>query len=207
MFHLVQVNCETDFVAKNEKFQSLVSVVTHALFDHQPEEKSSESPSPLLFTQEQLSQLKASQTANSGSLGDMIAGSVGVLGENLILRRACLLTSSLGGLLCGNVYNNLSPISTDVALGKYAAVLHLSPTEGDFGSDVEAVTSLGNTIGQHIIGLDPLVVNEGDGGVTDPAKVLTKQGFLLDEEVNVGDMLTKCNSTVTHFVRYALGET
>lgn len=194
------MNCETDFVAKNENFQSLVSTVTHTLLD-QPQTASPSSVTTTFYNSEGLSTLTS---ANSASLGDTLASSVGQLGENLVLQRGCLLTSNEGCVVCGNVYNNLAPHS-DLVMGKYAAMVHLSPTnEADF-ADQEAIERLGRDIGQHIIGVSPLVVNEGDMDVSDPTKVLTKQSFVLDEDVNVGDMLAQQGARVTEFVRYAIG--
>jgi elongation factor Ts len=187
------VNCETDFVAKNENFQSLVSTVTHTLFAHRP--------FPAHLTAEDLAKLEDSE---GKSLSDAVAGSVGRLGENLVLQRGCLLSSGEEGMVCGHVYNNVVP-QGDVAMGKYAALLHITPTRGSF-EDEDAIAMLGQDLGQHIIGINPEVINEGDNGVSDPTKVLTKQGFVLDESRIVGDMLNENNAQVTQFVRYALGE-
>lgn len=199
----LQINCETDFVAKNENFQSLVSTVTHTLFSHQPAAEQTRLSSTV-FTTEELGRLDANQESGVATIGDAVAGLVGRLGENLVLQRGCLLSSSDEGILCGHVYNNLLPHG-DIAVGKYAAMLHLVPTKGLF-EDCEAIEKLGCNLGQHIIGLNPAVINEGDEGVNDPSKVLTKQSFVLDENMNIGDMLNEHDAQVTHFVRYALRE-
>lgn len=107
--------------------------------------------------------------------------------------------------MCGHVYNNISP-DPEVAMGRYAALLHLQPTSGGGFEDLEAVRKLGSDIGQHIIGMSPSVIDD-DKDAHDPNKVLTKQGFVLDDETSVGEMLAKHNAKVATFVRYALGET
>ncbi len=150
-------------------------------------------------------ELLALQCPDSGTIGDKAASYVGQLGENILLQRGCLLKSSEGGVMCGHVYNNVSPDAA-VSMGMYAALVHLEPTNGVF-EDLDAVKQLGGEIGQHIIGLNPSVINDGDDGVTDPNKVLTKQGFVLNDEVNVGEMLAQHKAKVTTFIRYALGET
>ena len=187
-------------MARNENFQSLVSTVTHALFADQT------SPfetvvSSAYYTAEELGRLETGQAA---SLGDAVASSVGRLGENLVLQRGCVVSTCEEGMVCGHVYNNISPHG-EVAMGKYAALLHLMPTSGSFG-DREAIAKLGQDLGQHIIGINPEVINEGDNGVGDLSKVLTKQSFVLDESMNVGDMLNDHGAQVTQFVRYALGD-
>lgn len=201
--HLLQVNCETDFVAKNDQFQSLVSTVTHGLFSHQPTpaEVDQTTLSSTFLTAEELGKL---ETSDQVVLGDAVASAVGHLGEKLVLQRGCLLSSSKEGLLCGQAYNNLLP-EGDIAVGKYAALLHLVPIRGPF-EDCEAIEKLGCNLGQHIIGMNPEVVNEGDKNISDSSKVLTKQTFVLDDTVNIGDMLREHGAQVTGFVRYALGE-
>lgn len=202
---LLQVNCETDFVAKNANFQSLVSTATQTLFDQKTSELPGQTSPPLtVFTSGELTKLETRQDSKLLSLGDAVAASVGLLGENLVLQRGCVLRSSSEGVLCGEVYKNSLP-GGGVAVGKYATLLHLTPTEGSFG-DREAIEKLGRDLSQHIIGINPAVINEGDSGISDPSKVLTQQNFVLDEDVKVGDMLDKCGARVTEFVRYALGE-
>ena len=192
-------------MAKNEKFQSLVLATTLSVFD--TPDPTLTTPSTITpFTQDQLSQLQATQEPNSPSLGDVLAGSVGLLGENLVLQRGCTLTSSEGaGLVCGHIYNNMSPMP-DITMGRYGALLHLASTSGEF-TDMEAVKKLGHNIAQHIIGANPAVINVGEEGVDDVTEVLTQQLFVLNEEVSVGDLLAEQGAKVTKFVRYALGET
>ena len=196
----MQVNCETDFVAKNEKFETLVTTVTRALLNHQPPNCQGADLSSVFFTHEDLQQL---QDTSSRPLANLVAESVGFLAENIILKRGCLMASSQG-VISGHVYNSRLS-SDDLAMGKYGALLHLLPSNETF-SDVQVIENLGQKLGQHIIGLNPLVINEGDEGITDPAKVLNRQEFVLDNKVIVGDMLAKNDAKITKFVRYSLGE-
>ena len=202
-----QVNCETDFVAKNENFQSLVSTAAQALFDHQD----SNNLQSTFLGPEELARLEtqSSHSPSPSPLSDVVASTVGRLGENLVLQRGCLLTSGSDGVLCGEAYNALSP-GGGVLLGKYAALLHLVPAAaegGGCGENMEAIAKLGRGLGQHVIGINPAVIEEGDEGISDPGRVLTKQNFVLDESLVVGDMLSQHGARVAEFVRYALGET
>lgn len=186
-------------MARNEHFHSLVSTVTRALFADQTSPLET-GISSAYYTAEELGRL---ETDTATSLGDAVASSVGRLGENLVLQRGCVVATDEEGMVCGHVYNNVSPHG-EVAMGKYAALLHLMPASGSFG-DREAIGKLGQDLGQHIIGINPEVINEGDNGVSDSSKVLTKQNFVLDESRNIGDMLNEHGAQVTQFVRYALG--
>ena len=107
------------------------------------------------------------------------------------------------GLLCGHVYGHQSLGLGDLKMGKYAALVHLQPDANGFSGDSQA---LGRNISQHIIGMNPEAIEVGED-MLDSAKVLTKQEFVLDDTVNVGDMLSSHGAKVTKFVRYAVGET
>nr|CAG4652205.1 EOG090X0EI4 [Triops cancriformis] len=82
---MVEVNCETDFVARNEKFHSLVSQATQSclrqitsnMTDNQESKK-------VVISAQDLS----SYAGSEGSLADLVALNIGMLGENLVLRRA-----------------------------------------------------------------------------------------------------------------------
>ena len=170
--------------------------MTRALLDVDP--KSS------YFTRDELLALRCPE---AGTVGDQAASSVGQLGENIVVQRGCLLGSREDGVMCGHVYNNVSS-DPEVVMGRYAALLHLQPTNGIGFEDLEAIRRLGSDIGQHIIGMNPTVIDDSDEDArNNPSQVLTKQGFVLDDEVSVGDMLAKHGAKVTTFVRYALGET
>ncbi len=179
-----------------------MSTVVHSLLNHNnPTFADSASLSSIFYTREDLGPLKA---LHSTPLADVTAEAVGHLGENLILQRGCLLTSSRG-ILSGKVYNG--HLSSDgVSMGKYAALLHLTSSENNDFVNSQGIEKLGQDIGQHIIGMNPAVVHEGDDNINDPTKVLTKQGFVLDDGISVGDMLSNHGANVTKFVRYALGE-
>ena len=154
--------------------------------------------SAAFLTNDEIGQLKSEH--DSRTLADMTAEFVGFLAENLVLQRACVMCASQG-VLCGHVYGNQLLDPHGFKMGKYAALLHLQPNDDDFSGDPQI---LGKNISQHIIGMNPEVVEED--GVVDPAKVLTKQGFVLDDSVSIGDMLASHGARVTKFVRYAVGE-
>lgn len=193
-------------MAKNEKFQSLVSSATSSLIDSQPVPKLPSIASH--FIEEDLSALKSSQDPDTPSLLDLVASYVGQLGERIVLQRGFVLSSSRG-LVCGQVYNNCSP-RPGLSMGRYATLLHLAPTTDDRSfTDLQATRKLGHNVGLHIIGANPTCIREGEeeeGGTDDPTRVLVNQPFLLDEQITIGEMLTRHDAKVTKFVRYALGE-
>lgn len=82
---LVEVNCETDFVARNNQFKSLVENVVKSCFKY-PVEKSG-SYGKRFINSDELSKLKS---PNGQLLENEVALLVGNIGENIILKRATL---------------------------------------------------------------------------------------------------------------------
>ena len=199
---LLKVNCETDFVARNEKFHALVEKVTHATLNGcnpQPL-PSTDIPSLVTLDTQSLGALRVGPGA--GSMSDLVAESIGLLSENIVLGRACLMAVKKG-MLCGYTYSPSSIPPSTVAMGTYAAIVHLLPAGKDW-TDMEAAKSLGVQIGQHIVGMNPSsVYGNSETENTDP---LVEQKYLLDNTRTVGELLKQTNIKVSSFVRYALSE-
>ena len=207
VYLLTQLNCETDFVARNEKFQTLLSSVTEtALTTLSHGGPPSSIPLSVgCLTRDDILPLRIN---GEQTVGDLVALTVGHLGENLVVSRGCVMAASRG-LLCGFVYNNMASAASAVTMGTYGALVHLLPAGGDTGkefSDPEAVCKLGQKVCQHIVGMNPEVTELESKGVNDAGKALLSQEYLLDQSLTVGELLEKNRATVTKFVRYALGE-
>ncbi|PNJ44467.1 TSFM isoform 8, partial [Pongo abelii] len=85
---LVEVNCETDFVSRNLKFQQLVQQVALGTMMHCQTLKDQPSTySKGFLNSSELSGLPAGPD-REGSLKDQLALAIGKLGENMILKRA-----------------------------------------------------------------------------------------------------------------------
>ncbi len=141
------------------------------------------------------------QTRNQ-TLADKVAESVGQLGENISISRGCVMAASQG-LICGFVYNNVSPSGSDAQLGTYGALLHMLPSEDNREtSSHEQMTNVGQQICQHVVGMDV-----GDAASRkDLISTLLEQSFLFDSSVTVGELLANNGLSVTRIIRYALGE-
>lgn len=211
----VQVNCETDFVARNDRFQSLVSSITKATLTHL---------SPKLLTNTNLASLDRltsysimSITGNEtgtgerpGTIADRVAETVGHLQEKIAISRGCTLSFS-NGLLCSHVYNNRA-IAQDgdgdgVRMGTYGTILHMVAVDSSDSlitrDNLSELKLFGERICQHIVGANPVFVEESS---TEESQTLVNQKFLFDDSVTVGELLVKNGVRVTRFVRYALGE-
>ena len=217
---IAEVNSETDFVARNDQFQSIVGNVAKLALDAGGDVgKLSEMPYP------------GSGRSVSAELTDAIAK----IGENMNLRRTATL-SVTDGVIGSYVHNTVK-----AGLGKLGVIVALEST-----GDKVALVSLGKQIAMHIANTNPLSISPDDidqdvvarerAIFTEQAKesgkpaevdakmvegrvrkfyeesTLLAQTFVIDGETKVADVVKNAEKDlgasikVTGFVRYALGE-
>jgi elongation factor Ts len=129
----IEVNSQTDFVAKNDQFQSFVrDVVAIAL------EKGDD-----------VEALKAQAMPNGGTVEDALVANISTIGENQVLRRAKSVEVAKGAII-PYVHNSAGP-----GLGKIGVLVAL---ESDAGVDV--LEPLGKQIAMHIAAAFPLALDE-----------------------------------------------
>ncbi|KQM41101.1 translation elongation factor Ts [Sphingomonas sp. Leaf10] len=129
----IEVNSQTDFVAKNDQFQSFVrDVVAIAL------EKGDD-----------VETLKGQTMPNGGTVEDALVANISTIGENQVLRRAKAVEVAKGAVI-PYVHNSAGP-----GLGKIGVLVAL---ESDAGVDV--LEPLGKQIAMHIAAAFPLALDE-----------------------------------------------
>ncbi len=133
---VVEVNSETDFVAKNEQFQDFVRNVTHVAL-----ETGADSADALL----------AATYPAGGTVQDALTNNVATIGENQNVRRVKLLNVKEGAVV-SYVHN-----AAATGLGKIGVLVAL---ESSAGADV--LEPLGKQIAMHIAAAFPLALN-GEG--------------------------------------------
>ena len=217
----VEVNSQTDFVAKNEIFQSFVREVT----------------SIALEKGDDIDVLKAAPMAAGGSIEEVLVANIATIGENQVLRRAKAVSVASGAVI-PYVHNAAAP-----GMGKIGVLVAL---ESDAGVDV--LEPLGKQLAMHIAaafplalsveGLDPDVVEReaailreknAEKIVGKSAEVAEKilngpiekfkkenalltQAFVMDGKTPVADVIAKAGKdagatiTLTDYVRFQLGE-
>ncbi len=77
---VVEVNSETDFVARNESFQGLVKMIAHVA----------------LKTGSDVEAIKAAPATSAGTVNDALTSAIATIGENMNLRRAAVLCGFSG---------------------------------------------------------------------------------------------------------------
>ncbi len=132
---VVEVNSETDFVAKNEQFQDFVRNVSTLA----------------LQVNGDVEALKAAAYPTGGTVEEKLTENIATIGENQSLRRAALLQVS-EGIVVSYVHNAVAP-----GMGKIGVLVAL-----ESAASAEALQTLGKQIAMHIAAANPLAL-DADG--------------------------------------------
>jgi len=215
---LVEVNSETDFVARNDHFQGLVKMIADVA----------------LKTGADVAAIKAAK-AGPMTVEEAISSAIATIGENMTLRRAAVLSVSQG-VVGSYMHNQISD-----GLGKIGVLVALESS----GSKDE-LTALGRQVAMHIAssnpialdaaGVDPAVIKREKDILADKFRqqgkpeamiekitesglktfykeqTLLEQAFIFDDKKSVSQALKEAEGKVggpikiAGYVRYALGE-
>ena len=149
---LVEVNAETDFVARNEGFQELVRRIAALA----PQAKGD------------LEALKAARIEATGrTVADEITQAIAVIGENINLRRTAYLEVEQG-VVAGYLHNLLAP-----GLGKLGVLVALSSA-----GDKVRVAEIGKQLAMHVAATNPQAVSIAE---LDPAVVERERAIYADQ--------------------------
>ncbi len=132
---LVEVNSETDFVARNPDFQALVSGIAQAA----------------LTTDGSVPAILTAKMPSGQAVEDAIKSAVATIGENMTLRRAALLTVDKGAV-ASYIHGAVAP-----GLGKIGVIVGLESP-----GDQEKLAQLGKQVAMHVAAASPIAVRSSD---------------------------------------------
>jgi elongation factor Ts len=216
---MIELNSETDFVARNDQFQTLAKSVAEAA----------------LKTDGTVEAVLRAPLAKGETVESAITDAVATIGENMTLRRAASLSVD-EGVVASYVHAAIGP-----GLGKIGVIVGLKSA-----GDKEKLTALGRQIAMHIAAASPLAVDadridketlareraifaeqaresgkpenivekmvEGRMRKFFEESTLLKQAFIMDSERTVETVLKDAAKevggpvSVTDFVTFRLGE-
>jgi len=216
---MVELNSETDFVSRNEQFQSLVRSVAQAA----------------LQTDGSLDRVLAAALSGGKTVENAVTDAVATIGENMTLRRAAVLSVD-EGVVASYTHAAIAP-----GLGKIGVLVGLRSS-----GDPVKLNTLGRQIAMHVAAANPLAVDVDrldadtvareravfaeqarDSGKPEAIidkmvegrlrkfyeeAVLLRQVFVLDGERSVETVLQDAAKdvggpvTVTDFIAFRLGE-
>jgi len=132
---VVEVNSETDFVAKNEVFQDFVRNVAKLALDQGTD----------------IETLAAAPYPEGGTVQEKLTDNIAKIGENQSLRRAALLEVG-EGMIVPYVHNQVV-----TGLGKIGVLVALESS-----APADTLTQLGKQIAMHVAAAHPLALNAED---------------------------------------------
>ncbi len=217
---VVEVNAETDFVARNDKFQAFAAQAAQVA----------------LTTGADIEALKAAAYPGAGhTVQDELTSLIATIGENMNLRRAAKLSVS-AGIVTSYIHTAIAP-----GLGKIGVLVALEST-----GDAAKLTELGKSIAMHVAAARPEALDIADVDVSalereknvlaDQARAsgkpeaiiekmvegrlrkyyeevcLLEQTYVIDGETKIRKVVEAAAKDVgapvalTGFVRFALGE-
>jgi elongation factor Ts len=211
---MVEVNAETDFVARNEAFQALVENIAKVALE----------------VGDDVEAIKAAKyPSGERTVADELTHLVATIGENMTLRRAKVMSVG-NGVVATYVHNTLRP-----GLGKIGVLVGI-----ESGSELDALETLGRQIGMHVAatrpesldvsGVDPAALEREKAVLTEQARasgkpdniiekmvtgriqkyyeevVLLEQVWVHDGESRVKAIVKKAGASLNGFARFTLGE-
>lgn len=200
---MVEVNCETDFVARNQSFQKFVQTASAACVRYMDQVEGDANLTKVGLNSEALKQIKLD---DGKSLGDHLALMIGTVGENASLNRAVCYKAPEHINLTGYVHPSPSgDIPSDIPqYGKYGSILAFRTTSSDSNGEVA------KKICQHVVGMKPARI--GDKDRDEPAKdkddetCLIYQEYLAEPNYTVAEVLEANHLEVVDFQRFECGE-
>jgi elongation factor Ts len=215
----VEVNSETDFVAKNAQFQDFVREVTQVA----------------LAQGDSVDAIKAASMPSGTTVEEVLTNNIATIGENQSIRRARKLEVSKGAVV-SYVHNAAAP-----GLGKIGVLVALESEAPE-----AALQELGKQLAMHIAAAFPKALNEADldeaeiereraiatekaaesgkpadiiakmveGGIAKYRKehALVSQLFVMDGKTKISDVVAKAGKDagseikLVDYVRFQLGE-
>lgn len=205
---VVELNSETDFVAKNEQFLALLDVVANTILDGQPADV----------------EAALALTTEKGTLETLIAEATATIGEKISLRRFELVSKQDDEVFGSYMHNG----------GRISAVAVLKGENAEVAKDVAMqVASMQpayisrNHMPADIVekerGIQLEIIKNDEAMANKPEKVLAgilegrlskslqdmclvDQLFFKNPDLKVGQYLKQTNTETVAFVRYAVGE-
>lgn len=211
---VVEVNSETDFVARNDKFQNFVKKVADVAY----------------VANGDIAKLKSS-SIDGTPVEEVLAQEIATIGENLNIRRADMVEVKTGAVI-HYIHNRMA--DNQGMIGVLVAI--------ESSADIAKIKEIGDTIAMHIAAAAPQFLNTTDvderslerekaifsetalqsGKSTEIIEkmivgrinkyyeevVLTEQSFFIEPSKKIKDVVASISpdAKITKFVRFAVGD-
>ena len=154
---LVEINSETDFVSRNPDFQKFAKNISNIA----------------LSFGSNLDELQNAKYLDSGkSVKDALTDLIGLIGENIVLRRTSLFNSTT------NIFSSYVHGQVDEGLGKIGVIVSI-----ESNGDKEKVKEFGKKIAMHIAASKPVAISSKD---VDPSIIDRERKILIEQAKDSG---------------------
>lgn len=153
---IIELNSETDFVARNDQFQELAKSIAELALTHGDD----------------VEKLKAAKDKSGKTVADSVANLVGTIGENMNLRRSAELKVKKG-VVANYIHSAVAP-----GLGKIGVLVALE-SEGDKA----ALETLGKQLAMHVAAAKPEALTVAE---VDPEKLTRERTVLKEQAIASG---------------------
>lgn len=206
---VLEVNSETDFVAKNDRFLALLDEAAKTIFNSNAK------------TVEEALALPTAE----GTLNDSFIGAVAVIGEKITLRRFEIVEKSDDELFGSYIHQGGRIVAVTVVKGTADAqvaknmamqVASMNPTYVSRNEMPQDVVAHEREVQEGIMANDPSLANKPEkvkagiieGRVSKSLQdmCLVDQEYFLDSSLKCGQYLKENNAEVVKFVKYIVGE-
>jgi elongation factor Ts len=201
---LIEVNCETDFVTKNDSFLALAKAAAELIAKHNPADV------------EALGALAYAQDGFGPTLEDVRKGLIGKIGENMSFRRfkRCASGAKLATYLHGTRIGVLVEFEGDEAAAKdvamhVAAMKPVALTSADVPAElIEKERSVATAKAAESGKPADIAAKMIEGSVQKYLKEVSlfNQSFVKNDKQTVEQMLKEKATTVKSFTMYVVGE-
>ena len=200
----VEVNSETDFVARNPEFQGMVGGIAKAALGADDVEALTGAP------------------LDGKTVGEIITDKIATIGENMSLRR---MTKLSGASVASYIHNAAAP-----GMGKIGVLVAFDGGNDEIGKQVAMHVAATNPASLGVDDLDPSLVDREKQVLTEQAResgkpeaviekmitgrlnkfyqevCLLKQSFVINPDLTVEKAAAEAGATITGFVRFEVGE-
>jgi elongation factor Ts len=198
---MVEVNCETDFVAREQEFRTFAQAVTDCALATRPAD---------------LTALSDARLPSGESVDERRRALIAKIGENITVRRFVVLSAPehLGAYVHGTRIGALVAIQGGSASLAYDLAMHVAASNPRYLSPAQVPAD--------VVAKERAILTEQAQGEGKPPEIvakmvegrlrkalseitLTGQAFVKDPDVSIEKLLTGAKATVTAFERFEVG--
>lgn len=205
---IVEVNSETDFVAKNEQFLTLLDTVAKTI----------------LASNASTNEEALALVVDGKTLNDLFVEATATIGEKIVLRRFVTVSKNDDEIFGDYMHNGGAKSTIVVLKGSNAELAHYIAMQiASMAPQYVSSADLPTEVVEHERAIQTEIVKNDPKNASKPAQIVEKmvegkvskalkdmclvdQEYFLDTNKKVSQVLKEANTSVVTFVRYEVGE-